>query len=200
MLPVFEESTHAYRIGDRIIPSVTSILKAAGLIATQWMTDEARERGTAVHSTIHYFEDGDLDQSSVCREAMGYFSAYQNFKKDSGWAPVYVEQIVYSPGFNYAGRVDAIGWLNGRRVLIDFKTGPVPAWIGLQLQAYKQAFNATPDHLAQGINNISFVNTCFSLALRRDGSYRLTEHNDPRDFALFINARNQLKTEDGIFA
>jgi hypothetical protein len=54
----FDPVLHEYRDGDLIIQSVTQILKRAGHIDDRWYSEEARERGSAVHELCERFNKG----------------------------------------------------------------------------------------------------------------------------------------------
>ena len=48
----FHPALHECREGDRVIPGVTQILKSAGIINCFFYSEEARERGSAVHDLL----------------------------------------------------------------------------------------------------------------------------------------------------
>ena len=77
----FDESAHVYTVARVQRPSVTQILKDAGLIDTTWYTDEARERGRAVHLATQFLDEDDLDWDTVLPQYGGYLAAWERFKR-----------------------------------------------------------------------------------------------------------------------
>jgi hypothetical protein len=162
----FDAATHTYRLGKRIIPSVTQIIKAAGMIDTTYFTPEATERGSAVHAAIDMLLDNDLDWETMDSRVLPYVEAFNAFWVESNLILEHTEQMVYCKTFNYCGRFDIIGLLNGRRVLIDIKTGVPQPWVAAQTAAYQIA--AEPIY--------GLIAKRFCLILSADGKYKLVEH------------------------
>ena len=79
------EERHEYAIDGVLRPSVTQTLKDAGLTYDQWYTEEARLRGKAVHAACQLLDEDDLDWDSVLPEYRGYVTAWERFKRDSGF-------------------------------------------------------------------------------------------------------------------
>ncbi len=80
-----DEDHHVYNVGGVIRPSVTQVLKDAGLIDTHWYTEEARLRGKAVHAACQFFDEDDLDWESVLPPYQGYIQGWARFKQESGF-------------------------------------------------------------------------------------------------------------------
>ena len=87
----FDPITHTFRINGVPVPSVTQALKAADIIDDRFYTDEARERGIAVHAACHYLDEECLDWETVAPEIVPYVEAYQRFKDESGSVPALIE-------------------------------------------------------------------------------------------------------------
>lgn len=109
-----------------------------GLNARRSILKRAQNLGTQTHQAIQAENDGysyELDP-----EFQPYFNAYYNWKKNVKLTAILQEEKVYNVVDQYAGRIDFYGELNGKRVLIDFKTSNQVRWTyGLQLCAYKRA-------------------------------------------------------------
>jgi len=184
------DATHTYTVGDRAIAHVTGVLKAAGVINDYWFTEIGRQRGSAVHMAAALLDQGRLDGSSVDPRIRGYLEGYLDFKARYRPDWTHVEEIVYSPTYNYAGRVDRAGYLNGtdRLWVVDLKTGAPQRWVRLQLVAYAQALREeTGEHYARA-----------SLELKADGRFTLTPYdNEPHryryDLAAFTGAMALLR-------
>lgn len=148
MLIEFNAARHLYLLGGRPAPSVTQVLHAAGLIDASWYTEEARDRGTAVHMACHYIDEdgphgelGNLDPDWLDRSPYaGYVRAYLAFKRDAGFHQELVEMRMFHR-LGYCGTVDRTGFFGqqparGANVLIDIKTGQPEMWHKIQLAAY----------------------------------------------------------------
>jgi hypothetical protein len=166
------DSTHQYFIDGVEVPSVTTVLKSAGIIDDRFYTEAGRERGTAVHLACQLLDEDDLDWDSVTEEISGYVKAYQAFKKDSGFKPLKIEEAVYSRSYQYAGRFDRLGEIDGNLVLMDIKTGSIPKWVELQLAGYETALLSMKS--AEEINK-NPVLLLQALQLRENGSYKLKQ-------------------------
>lgn len=108
MTPVltFNEERHEYHLDGRLVPSVTQVLRGAGLISLVDFADEERKlmvelgystaslvpsdilqhalaRGTRVHKACHYLSEGLLDWDTVDDKDRGYVSAAAQFLADS---------------------------------------------------------------------------------------------------------------------
>jgi hypothetical protein len=171
----FDPIAHRYSHGARELISVTQALKEAGVIETRWYTDEAAQRGTAVHHAIaaHWNQDRSATWDG---EVEPYFQAYLRFVRETGVLFEQVERQVCDLTLGYAGTFDALGMLHEQRVLCDFKTGTTPAWAGIQLAGYRRLL-LNPHSLHR-----------YSVELRDDGTYRLTEWTERSDERVFLAA------------
>ena len=120
-----DRETHTYTPN---LPSVTEILKSVGLIETTFYTEEARRRGSAVHSACEYWDQGDLDEDSVDPAIAGYLQSYIKFRQVSGFQdPEWIEMPLMSKCGSYAGTPDRV-LISRPRILLDIKTGPHQYW------------------------------------------------------------------------
>lgn len=152
-------------------PRVTAILDAVGLGPDLSMVPDdvltaAMDRGTALHRAIEAHAYGYLDEADITPGIAPYFDAYVKFLAESGHEPIASEVEVRHSAWRYRGHPDRIGWLNGQRVVIDFKSGGA-AGAEYQVAAYAEAWNdmRPTERIAAGC----------TLQLRSDRSYRLTE-------------------------
>ena len=187
----FVAREHRYFLGDRELPSVTTILKDVGLIDTTFFTETARLRGEYVHLASHYVDDGDLAEDTVHEDYRPYLQAYERFRAllEPTWE--YVEHRVHDAVVGYAGTLDRAGRLNnGWRGVIDLKSGSVPPWVGPQTAAYRRCL-PQPHTWKRA-----------ALQLKADGSFAFVELTDRRDEAVFLAALHvvQFKREQGIAA
>ena len=170
-----DRETHTYSNG---LPSVTQILQAAGIIDTQWFTDEARDRGTAVHAACEYYDQGELDESSVDPAIAGYLDAYKSWQALNGRDCTWIERSVSDQRKLYAGTPDRILTTQPRAV-VDIKTGQPQDWHRLQLAAYVNCLHDPFSYQRIG------------LYLRSDGEFSVVKYelkNYTNDLAVFMAA------------
>ena len=167
------DSNHVYHDESGVeIPGVTTVLKDVGLIDTTWFTKYARDRGTAVHLACALYDRDDLDESSIHPDVEPYLQGWIRFKRESGFVPELIEEKVRSETYGYAGTLDRTGMLNGRRVLLDLKSGAPQPWTAIQTAAYSGCFG----HLLKR----------YAVAVKDNGSYQLTEYRDRNDWQVWL--------------
>ena len=131
-----EPVEHIYRLGERVLPSVTGILAGAGIVDTQWFTETARWRGTAVHYACWYDDQNDLNESTLDPVLRPYVDAYRKFKAETQFEPTAIEQGVYNEALGYAGTPDRIGKMGAIQCVIDLKSGASSKVTRYQTVAY----------------------------------------------------------------
>lgn len=189
----FEPTEHVYHFDGVRVPSVTQVLEP--LIDYDRVPfrilEHAAQRGTAVHLATEFYDDGDLDEESIDPEILPYVEAWRRFREESGFTVERSEVRVYSPRHGYAGTVDAIGYMRGRRIMVEKKTtAQLHPATAIQVSAYYRAFNesALPGKR---------VRSACSVWLRRDGTYRFDAY-DPHDhWAAFLALLNPDDPQSG---
>lgn len=88
--------------------------------------DAGADRGTAIHEVLeHYAREGTTPKLAEFDPTVrGYVSGLSRFLLTAQPEPVEVELLVASVKHGYAGRLDMIARLDGRRRLVDLKTSP----------------------------------------------------------------------------
>jgi len=77
----------------------------------------------------------------ACAEAVHAFKAFQAWARSVSLKPKHIEQIVYSRTHQFAGTLDLVAEVNGRELVIDFKTGrAIYGEAFLQNVAYQEAY------------------------------------------------------------
>ncbi len=181
----FNEELHEYRDEKgNIIPSVTQIIQGAGLVdfsrVSQGVLDDASLRGTVVHKITELYDHSELEETTVDPQLVGFLVAYKKFLADykvKGF--IAIESIVFHDGFRYAGTLDRVVELeDGRKMLLDIKTGEESPAHDLQVAAY---LNARPD--AAEIDQVG------TLYLHADGTYKFKKTENPAfAFRVFVAA------------
>lgn len=166
----FDPESHTYRVGRKIIPSVTQLLGEAGFdgwlrYARDSDLEFARKRGSYIHELTALLDRGELDLEAVKRqypEAIGYLKGWAKFRL--GWPglhPVLIEETLRLGDGSYAGKPDRV--FRGANVdfptVLDVKTGQMPASVWLQTMGYGRGI-FTGQYFAQ-----------MSVLLRADGSF-----------------------------
>ena len=180
---VVRDTDHRYWVQGkrRELPGVTHVLSAAGLVDYKGISAEVLERaaarGWALHAAAHYFDENDLDLTSVDSEIRGYLNGWIRFREETGFIPYAREQVVYSEIHQFAGTLDRVGHLQGNPVLLDIKTvAMLQRSTGPQTAAYAQAVRET-GAFEPAVR--------YAVQLRRDGSYVVETYRDPNDWRIF---------------
>lgn len=172
-----DEGSHTYTVGGVRVPGVTSILKPLvdfSRVPPAVLAAKA-DLGRRVHFACQLHDEDDLDEGSIEPDVAPYLIAYRRFLAQTRASIVENERRVFEPTYRYAGTLDRVMLIEGRRVLVDLKTSIVtPATVGAQTVAYLRALgDLTVTHRA-------------ALRLRPDGSYRLDMLTDPDDWSTFL--------------
>jgi hypothetical protein len=165
-----DEFGHSYEIEGETVAGVTTLLSLgvpadAGLIEYYKRNDvdtqeailaDAQERGTNVHAAVEALLNGQKVESANYKRKhekkaiTAFVDWFQKVKPTNSLA----ERVVAFVGdkdkdgnkMRYAGTVDLITTIGGRRVLIDFKTSKVHSKKNsLQVQAYRKAVEESYD-------------------------------------------------------
>lgn len=176
----FDPEHHVYRVDGKVLPSVTQII--APLYDFSMVREEllelARERGSAVHIACELDDQGDLDEASVDPRIRPYLEGWRRFRYDNEFEVESIEERLQHPIHGYAGTLDRVGILKGKRILLDIKTTSAlhPA-VGVQLAGYLDARTLA--------NPVQLITRRYAIQLRRDGTYRLQPYDRPDDRAVF---------------
>lgn len=182
----FDEEKHQYSYNGEIIPGVTEILStitASGYSKINpAVLEHASMKGTLVHEWCEMYDYGCADEV-MPSELAPYCTAYANFIRDYRPKWEKIEEIVgwftKGVGYNYAGRLDRCGLIDGNRSILDIKTISSPSSrqhisACCQTSAYAYAV----DNLADWKRYV--------LYLRPDATYRLLdcdEYEEKNDFS-----------------
>jgi len=152
-------------------PHVTTLLKDAGLIDTTWMTEYARDRGTAVHLAAALLHEDDLDEETLDPAVNTYLEAYKRFLEIVQPTDISCELPLLNEELGYCGTADRLWKIGGRWSITDLKCGVKSPWHRLQTAGYAGCYQT---HLAR-----------FALYLRENGKFELVEHKGRADWPAF---------------
>lgn len=179
----FNEARHEYRVGGRVVPSVTQVLGILtdfGAVPAEVLA-RAAEFGTHVHQACALWNRGTLDEDALDPALAPYLAQWQRFVVESGAEIRDSELPVYHRGLNYAGTLDVLAeWRNGL-CIIDIKTGAVPRTVGAQTEAYRRAYES------QECGVMPRRRYCVQLTA---DAYKVHALTDPSDWALFTSCLN----------
>ncbi len=140
----FDPVEHRYYVNDDERPSVTTVLREAGLYpATPFSTDKHRNRGSRIHQACELINQDPpaawdpAEWSGTSPELLPPIEAYARFVIEKKFQAAYSEHQVYSQALNVAGTFDVLGKADGEWWLLDVKSGVPPAGAKLQLLLYK---------------------------------------------------------------
>ena len=181
----FDEERHFYALDGKPLPSVSKIIRMAGLAPDLSkippdVLEKARRRGIAVHTICEQMDRG--EDPLVHPDLEPYADAYALFLRESGYRSEDTEQMVYHPDLLYAGRLDARGWLHDHRTIIDRKATAEIDHVATapQLGGYTGAYLAhTPEE---------HIETVYALHLQRTGRYELHPYAYESAWSVFASA------------
>ena len=177
----FDEEKHIYKLNGAVVPSVTQIMKPLSSALYKGVDENvlkmAAERGTAVHNAIENFILFGIED--LGEERLGYFEAFKKWWKDVKPEPLATEHRVYHKSLRYAGTADLPAIIEGKRIVVDYKTSATvnKMLTGVQLEAYAKAYES------QGIE----IDGKAILHLKNDGnySYLYYQKNDFESWEVF---------------
>ena len=120
----FDEQKHEYNVLGTKLPSVTEII--GPLTYTKYRVDnavveQAAFRGSMIHALTAAYDRGDLDEDGEVAVDVGlYLMAWISFCHDYQPKWEYIEIPMATRTF--AGTIDRVGVIDGKRVVVDIKT------------------------------------------------------------------------------
>lgn len=167
----FSDERHEYRVNGIKIPAVSAILEPLSSAnygtVSRSVLNRAAEKGTAVHNAIENWIKFGIEDIDPAWQ--GYFDAFLQWWAENVPEPLGSEVRIYHRLLMYAGTCDLIAVIDGKTVLVDYKTSAqVSAMVyGVQLEAYAQALEQL------GVR----IDRKLILHLKKDGTF--AEHEFP---------------------
>lgn len=190
MMIRFNKEEHLYYLEDKTtVPSVTQIIKNAGLInysnVPDYILKRAATRGTAVHEACELF-DKKIDKFTTYLSIPllePYIKAWISFVRQFSPDFMEIESIVYSEKHNFAGTLDRVCMMDNVLWIIDIKTGAEKDYHRLQTAGYSIAFKK--------YDCVEIFRACVYLS--KDGGFQLNCHLNDDDINEFLDLTNQFK-------
>jgi len=179
----FEPDSHEYKWNGSVIPSVTQVLEPISGYSgiPEHVLRVAAERGTTIHRITELHDYGVLTEFG--EQYQPYLDAWKTFCFAKDVEIELVELQMYHDKIKYAGTLDRVIRVKGKRILLDIKsTYKLMPAVGPQTAAYAQVFN----HL----NPDDPVKERWCVRLKKDGSFDLHKCKDRQDLTIFQSCLN----------
>jgi len=178
----FIKESHTYLEDGRVVPSVTQVLERAGLVCYSHIPaailDHKAEIGTAAHAACHYYDEGDLDESTIDTEVIGYLEGWKKFRRETDFTAELIEYrgVAEVDGMRYGYTLDRAGLLQKKNILLEIKcTAGIEISWGPQTAAYEMALRKPGEPVRRRV----------AVHLQPNGKYFLVPLNDVQDYMVF---------------
>lgn len=182
----FDKETHIYRLGEKVIPGATDLIKQAGF---QYPMGNM-ELGRAVHLACELDDREVLDISSVSDEVYPYLLGWRKFREDTGFKPNRIEEPNINSTLGFASTLDREGtWRLGKaHVLVEIKKYAPTYFTGIQLALQDLT-----------LPQLSLPRDRVAVELKADGDYKIHWFKDKneRDLAFAIVSLFWYKSNHG---
>lgn len=172
----FDPVTHTYKLNGVILPSVTQVLKEAGLYDYGCIPQESLEKaarfGSAVHKACQLDDIGRLGDFDPA--GMEYVEGWRAFRKEYPIKFTMNETKLYSERWMFAGTLDR--YSENDKTIIDIKTGVKDPWHHIQTSGYETLL------MAWGLK----VNKRLIVYLS-PSKFEVVESKSPTDQAIFLS-------------
>ena len=199
MILKFDEATHTYWINGIKVPSVTQVLREAGIIdhskIPQDKLDIAMKFGIAVHKACELYDNHNLDWNKLDIKLKPYVNAWVLFIVETGFIVKQNEKPIGSEKYMVAGTPDRTGKLFNARADVEIKSTYAMDIQGLELQTggYELIYN-------EGLYGINKIKKRIGVLLKPDGTYKIEpckNKSDKFDFLVCLQMYN-LKKKRGL--
>lgn len=142
----YNDAIHEYTLEGIHLPSVSELLKP---ILSDFECDpKYAEKGQAVHTLTELWDTGLYLHELADDELMPYMMEYEDFHDQHDIEVQEIEMMVFNPTLMYAGRLDRLWLIDGKKHLTDTKTGRKYKQHLFQLCAYHMALPPTDCELS----------------------------------------------------
>ena len=197
----FDPEKHLYTIDGITVPSVTQVLEEERFIDFSGIPDEtleqAKARGTYVHTVLHYYLEGDFDLADVDERFRGYIDSALEYLavtrmkplRNRDGVPIAVEYRFWDHERRFAGTMDYLAWDPDEILAInDWKTGE-PSDVAAPLQTAAYEYGVRKFLLPTVIPKYKKPIRRRAVKLFRAGKCGRPEpYDDPRDLGMFFCA------------
>jgi len=181
----FDESKHEYAVEGVRLPSVTQVLKSLGMYKGEdFFKPEGLVLGHYIHSACEYYDKGTLDEETLDDSLRGYLDAWKQFRMDTKFTPLLIEQPLQSRIHRFAGTPDRFGTIGNEFWLPDIKHGGYQPCDALQTAGYSLLLMESEygKAIAESRRPIKRM----SVYLEPNGRYFADEHKELTDIPGFM--------------
>lgn len=139
----FNPETHEYFVDKVKYPSVSEIIKSAGISDFSNVRADVLEAackfGKAVHKATELWDAETLNEAKLSEPLKPYLECWKRFVVDYKVKVLWSERQLYSPLWKFAGTLDRVAEVNGKMCILDIKTSKslYPS-VAIQTAAYKK--------------------------------------------------------------
>jgi hypothetical protein len=180
----FEPEGHRYYLGEQRVPSVSEVLEPLQMLdgIPPTVLEHARILGQHVHTACHLMVHKILEWRLLDTQLVPYVTAAKKFLEDTSFKVLISEHRMADEGLKFAGTLDLLGVLGRYTAVVDWKvTSAMPRTAGPQTAAYDYLYR-------RGMGGRPMKR--YGCQLFGDGSYKLHQFEDERDWSWFTSALN----------
>lgn len=138
---IYNPDNHEYSIQydpERkiVVPSVTQLLEYGHLVDNSFIAPHYAEDGTEIHTMTELMDQGMYEPSLCVDRVHAAMVGYEQFLLDHDVVWEQTEQMVFHNELFYAGTLDRLGMVDGKRFIVDLKSGSRYRWHIVQLAGY----------------------------------------------------------------
>lgn len=163
---MFYDKGHIYELDGETLPSVSELTRFLSREiysdVSQFRLDRAAERGAKVHRLTEALDK--YGEAEAQPDVLPYLQAYVKFRREHTVTWEQIERAMYHPDRLYAGTIDRLGMVDGKRCIVDIKTSSQ-----IKKPLYTAQLNLYRLMLPEPVEAL------YILHLKPDGSYRLVE-------------------------
>lgn len=186
----FDPETHCYTVGGVKVPSVSEVLRLAGLVdyskVPPGRLKRKAELGSTVHANCYLHDQGDLDPDSIDNDVKPYLAAWRLFRLAHPCEILASEQMFLGEldGLRFGGTLDRLVKLEGRSGILDIKcTYQAHPHHAIQTAGYAIALES----LGTPARRVSYYRRSI-VYLRKDATFEVRQCLDPHDGDIFAAA------------
>lgn len=173
----FDAGLHEYYLEGVLVPSITQMIEMAGLVESDYYTEESRVRGTAVHDLTAAYDLKALEPEACTSKYRGWLFAHVAAMRIVRPTWSHVEEPFVHGRLRFGGRPDRLGLVYRLRSVAEIKSGGPEKCHQIQtalqaiLAAAESGVALPPEHW-----------TRLALYLKKDGKFKLEQHTNRADF------------------
>ena len=178
----YDDDKHQYKLDGLILPSVTQIIQESGLINLEWVDRDLLEAkadlGRKVHSATELNDTNNLNTKDLHPTLKLYLDSWIKFRTDYKFVLTEIELKLFHKLYRYAGRIDRVGLLNKKLILVDIKSGTEQKTSAIQTAGYELLYNQDKKKGDQ-------IKERMIVYLNPEG-YKVIPNNNPNDKSVFL--------------